>query len=810
MKRPLAGLVVVYACGIWFGSQVAWRQSLLCALVLALLGAFLLLSRTRLSHMTLLALVLAGGMLACRHALAPAAPDSIGRLLGLRDQNAVVRGAIISDPGYRADQKTEGGLSPGERHNFRLQVTALMQTGSWQSAEGVLWMSVDEKRGQEPLRYGDVIECSMLLRVPAPARNPGEFDWRGWLARQGIAFTGTIRPADSCVLLARDRGNPVIALSLRLREKLERALRLGLEDDPQTAGVLAGMVLGERSEIPADTSQEFQSTGVFHVFSINGLHVGLVAAIVVLLLRAARFPRRWRGLVVIPLLVIYVFATGGHPGEVRALVMVSVWLIGWMLVRPTDSLNNLAAAALIILVAAPGQLFDSGFILSFTVVTAIVVLTPCLEEKLVPLVAHDPFLPRQSMSHWHEGMEMGMVWGVRLFSCSVAAWVGLVPLLAADFHLFTPIGILANLLVIPLLSIVIALGLTAVLAYGAWPWLTLTLNNAALVPLNMLLRCVGWLARIPYGHWFVQAPPGWAIAGYYGIGLLLLNRRMTWPRRRLIAVIAATAVGATALAMAWPGDAVDVTVLDLDDGMSVFLNAHGAHGGWLIDGGGQWGGQRVVLPFLRAQGVNSLGALLLTRGDEAHAAGLTVVAREIPAARAVESGVPSRSKFYSQWLEALRDERTVTHTVRAGDEMMVGNRLRVRVLNPPRDETADRSDDNSLVLLLEYGPTRLLLMSDAGATVEDRLLGSGENLRAGTIIKGRPGKESSCTGRFLDAVRPETVVQVVNVRPSDRYLQPDLVERLQQRGITLYRTDESGAVILRITPQGCTVRPWLP
>ncbi len=807
MKRPLVGLMVVYASGIWLGSPLAWPTPLLCALVLTLLGAFFLLYRTTLSQAVLLALVLAAGMLACRHALAPAAPGSISQVLGLRDQNAVVRGTIITDPGYRPEEKAEAGASQGDRHSFKLWVSALTQTGPWQPADGIVWMSVGEGRDQEPLRYGDVIECSTLLRVPPPPGNPGQFDWRGWLARQGIAFTGTIRPSDSCVLIARGRGNPVIALSLRLREKLERALRLGLEDDPQSAGVLAGMVIGERSEIPSDTSRDFQSTGVFHVFSVNGLHVGLVAGIVILLLHTVRFPRRWRGLVVIPLLVIYVFATGAHPGEVRALVMVSVWLVGWMLVRPADSLNNLAAAALIILVAAPMQLFDSGFILSFTVVTALVVLTPRLEAKLVPLVAHDPFLPRQSLSPWQQGMERAMVWGMRLFSFSVAAWVGLLPLLAADFHLFTPIGILANLLVIPLLSIVVALGVTAALACGVWPWLTLTLNNAALVPLKILLCGVEWLGRIPYGHWFVPAPPGWAIAGYYGIGLVLINQRMTWPRRCLIAAVTVFALGVAALVMAWPGDAVDVTVLDLNDGMSVFLKVHG-EGGWLIDGGGQWGGQRLVLPFLRAQGVNSLAALVLTRGDEAHAGGLIMVAREVPAAQAIESGVPARSKFYSPWQEALRDERIPTRMVRAGDEIMLGHRLRVRVLNPPRDATADRSDDNSLVLLLEYGPTRLLLLSDAGATVEDRLLGSGENLRARIIIKGRPGKEPSCTDRFLDVVRPGTVVQAVNTR-SDRYLQPDLAERLQRRKIALYRTDETGAVVLHITRQDCTVVPWL-
>ena len=132
------------------------------------------------------------------------------------------------------------------------------------------------------------------------------------------------------------------------------------------------------------------------------------------------------------MLALYVFATGAHPGAVRALVMASVWLLSWMLVRPTNGLNNLAAAALVLLVWEPTQLFDGGFLLSFTVVAAIVVLTPRIEERMNRLVAPDPFLPRRFVSKWRLGVESATWPGVRLLSCSLAAWIGLVPLLAMN------------------------------------------------------------------------------------------------------------------------------------------------------------------------------------------------------------------------------------------------------------------------------------------------------------------------------------------------------------------------------------------
>jgi competence protein ComEC len=110
------------------------------------------------------------------------------------------------------------------------------------------------------------------------------------------------------------------------------------------------------------------------------------------------------------------------------------------------------------------------------------------------------------------------------------------------------------------------------------------------------------------------------------------------------------------------------------------------------------------------------------------------------------------------------------------------------------------------VLLVEFGPTRLLLTSDAGATVERRLLQSRANLRADIIIKGRHSEEPSCTEEFLDAVQPAAVVQCVSAWPSSRYVQPDSRDRLRRHNVAYYRTDETGAVTVRLTRQGYAIR----
>jgi competence protein ComEC len=813
MKRPLTGLVATYASGILVGSLVEWPVGAMMWWAAGSFVFFLMVCRTRLSLVALLTLVFASGILAYRHAVAFFPPNHVALVLDARDQNAEVRGTIVSDTGYRDEPVAGAGA---ERCRFELKLDAVRTGSQWRPAAGRLMVFVSEPRAgrtdsapRRDLRYGDVIETSAILRVPQPAGNPGTFDWRAWLTRRGIFFTATIRRQDECVVLARDRGNPVTALSLRLRERFERALWHGLEGEPELAGVLAAIVIGRRSEIPADTYGDFQKTGVFHIFSVSGLNVALVLGVVVAGLRVARVPRRWSGLMAIPVLVLYVLATGARPASVRALVMATVWLGSWTLVRPADALNALAAAAVVILAWDPTQMFDGGFVLSFAAVASLVTLTPRIEKWLAPFGRGDSLAPSELISRWRSRAQDAWFWVARALSCSLAAWIGLLPLLAVYFNLFTPVSIVANVIVIPLVAAITALGMLAMPVYEAWPGLAEIFANANLALLSAMIGMVEWLARIPLACQFVRAPPLWFVAGYYAAGIALLSLPASWRRVRWAAVAGALVIGIAALLWFNRNEAVELTVLDLNDGVSIFLNAPGEGNDWLIDGGGDWSGERIIVPFLRSQGVDRLAAVVLTRGDKAHAFGFSEVAGEIPVGEAIHSGLKTRSKYYDGWLNEMRARKIPVRAVRVGDELSIGDRLRARVLSPPQGRVSDRSDDNALVLMLEYGPTRVLLLSDAGETVERRLLKNGANLKADIIVKGRHGEERSCTDAFLDAVQPATVVQIVGSRFSRRYPTPDLRERLEYRGIRLYRTDEAGAVTIRMTQGGHTIRTCL-
>jgi competence protein ComEC len=787
MKRPLTGLVVVFAAGIWSATFLPWSPWLCWWATLGLLAVFCFVPRLP----VLLALVFAAGALLLRDAVTPASHD-LTRLVPYRDQNIQLRGVVVGDTGN--DEETT-------RLRFPLRLSAAKITTDWQPVSGQVL--VYAKPGEMPLRYGDEIECTAVLRVPATMRNPGTFDQRSWLARQRIAFVAVV---GEWRVLAHGRGNPVTALALRLRDRLDRALRAGLEDEPELAGILTAIIIGSRSEIPATTYAEFQETGVFHIFSVSGLHVAIVALFVVGGLRVLQVPRRAAGLVAIPLLVLFVFATGARPGAVRSLLMACGWLLSWALVRPNDLPTNLAAAALAILIWEPLQLFDGGFVLSFGVVVALVVLTPLFERRLDGLRVVDPLVPDPLVPEWRKSAERQWTKCKQLACGSLAAGIGLLPMMAAYFHLFAPVSLVANLLVVPLVSVIMAVGMASLVAHPAWPWLAEMFNNANFLLLHVMLRSVAWLDRVPYGHVFVQEPPVWLSAAYY-IGLVAL---LLWPARRLLVAGLGLTVVAVLLAVHFLREpAVEITVLDVPEGMAVFVNTPGERDDWLFDGGGGNSGERTVLPFLRAQGADRLGGMLLTVKDAAHVAGLNQLLPTLPPRAAVVADSAARSPTYWRWRTEINRRTIPVRTVHAGDQWEIRG-LRITTLNPSPATTAQRSDDNSLVLALEYGPTRVLLLSDAGTTVERRLVESGADLRCAVLVKGGHGTELSATTELLAAARPAVVVQTVNEWPSRRHPDAALRQRVEARGARLLRTDETGAVTLRLTGKGYTLRTCLP
>ena len=283
----------------------------------------------------------------------------------------------------------------------------------------------------------------------------------------------------------------------------KQTLALGLPVEDEPLRLLWAMTLGWRTAFTGDISEPFLRAGTMHLFAIDGLRIALISGMLVALLRVLQVSRAWCGLIAIPAIWFYTAATGWEPSAIRASVMMTVVLGGWALKRPGDTVNSLAAAAFIILLWEPRQLFEASFQLSFFVVLVIALMLPPLNKISDRLLRHDPLLPDELLPRWRRALNAALRLFARYCALSLAAWVGSIPLSAKYFHLFSPVSTPANIVAVPLGTLALMSNLGA-LVCGTWlPWATELFNHAAWFFMVAMTDVSEWATKIPGAFFYV-------------------------------------------------------------------------------------------------------------------------------------------------------------------------------------------------------------------------------------------------------------------------------------------------------------------
>jgi ComEC/Rec2-related protein len=617
MKRPLLMVALLYGSGVVAADYIALPLTALFLVTLALGLASLAWLRMRPACLWLVLPLLGGTNLTIRTAVL--SPHDLRLLVGEQTEFVKLRGRLCETPSQRIYEHR------GEEswHTLaRLDTTSLARGTNWQSAFGRVAVTTP---GLLTLDFyaGQIVEVTGVIRLPKGPAADGLFDYRTYLRRQGIYFQLRTEGSNDWRIVLTDANPSRPPLADRFRDWAQKTLKRGLPEQDESLRLLWAMALGWTTALTGEVSEPFMRTGTMHIFAISGLHIALIAGILVALLRVLQIPRAACGWLVIPLIWFYTAATGWQPSAIRSTIMMTVIIVGWTLKRPADLLNSLAAAGFIILLWDPQQLFQASFQLSFFVVLSIALLLPPIEKLRQQLLQTDPLLPPELRPRWRRWLDGPIHIVTTSFATSLAAWLGSLPLIAYYFHLFTPVSLLANLVVVPLSSLALACNLGSLLS-AWWPWLSELFNHSGWFWMEAMISLSDWFAALPGAFFYVPAPAWAGFVAYYTLLFGTLTGWLLAPSRR---IWAGAGVGALAIAalVYWNSHRHDVhvTVLPLSGGDSIFVDASGRANDLLIDTGDTSAAQFVVKPFLRAQGVNRLPQLLLTHGDLRHIGGAT-------------------------------------------------------------------------------------------------------------------------------------------------------------------------------------------
>jgi competence protein ComEC len=654
----------------------------------------------------------------------------------------------------------------------------------------------------ESRRVGTRIRARVRLKPPRALQNPGGRDRTRSLARRGIGAVGQLVHPALHVEMERS-GAPSLAGMLEgLRGKASQRLR----DAGPGGGLLAALSLGDRSGLSREVRDRLSKLGLSHLIAVSGLHLTLIAALAyaagrlgfsrIAQLAERRDTRRLSLAFALALAVGYALMSGWGIPVRRALVFLIAVAVGFLRRRPGRRGQPLALAGIAVLAFEPGALFEPGAQMSFAASAAI--------------------LAGLGRTGRGEG-EAGWAPRVRryadaLLRTSSAAIAATAPLAAVHFGRVAPVGVLANLIGIPLTGAVLLpasllAAVAALLAPGAKFTALLVSGSAALASaaLRGAGRIASWLPEQPP----IPPPSVVVVLAAFGLAALVTRLQATWAR--IAVAMAAAALLAHCPAVSIVPRPPRVVALDVGQGAAVLVQGRGAavlfDAGRAFPGGVDLG-RTAVVPALAALGVERLDLVIASHADLDHRGGLPAVIERVPTERLwLPAGSRQDPGFAPLLALALALEVEVAEKGE-GDASACFADLCVTPLWPSQSSGLSRNEA-SLVVRVEVAGGRVLLTGDLEAATEAALIASGADLRAEVLELPHHGSRSSSTSAFLRAVSPS--VAIASAPCPSRFGMPHrtVLDRAAAQGIPVWWTGRDGAVLVGLSPLP-VVRGWAP
>lgn len=845
-RHPLAEIAVAFAAGVCAANYFPTRLLVLSgagALCAAVAVIALVCRRLSIAGVALLVGIGVAGA-----ALAHQEKDrSTSEFREFDGRQAVVTGVLVGPPEFGRD-----------RLYLTICVERLDVNGSTRIGSGVVSLLAPfEEAGEQEfrrldLRYGVRVRVAATFSRTDNYRNPGVSPLSEYLERRGYAATGVIKGAGSIQRLEDVWVFSPLALLYSWRASLQDEIRA--EFDDETAAVLDAALLGNRYFLSRETAERFREGGTFHVLVISGMHISLIGGIVFLGVR--RLTRRRVPQFIAPAVVVWAYslAVGAEASVVRAGLMFTFAGLAPVLFRQATSLNGLGAAAIVLLVYSPKELFDPSFQLTFLSVLAILVVAwpvlqtcgaigswrPARETPAPPVcsrglrwfcellfwserawkkdAARSPYRYRLFKTPLAALLEryrvqacLRYMFAAVIVSCAVQLLLS--PLMIVYFHRLSPASLLLNIVVGVLLAVLTVVSLAALLLSRLLSLLSLPTPAA----LFSLADAVNWLmvhsvdpfANLNLASIHVPEYAGWSSLVYLLYYAPLLVLVVGRPKRCVIALAAAQFLLVAVVVLHPFSSTADgklhVDFLDVGQGDAALLTLPDGRT-LLVDGGGapdrnrsnidrRGIGEAVVSEYLWWRGLDTVDYVLATHADADHIDGLNDVLRNFNVDAALVARSPADDPEYAKFAQTLSTTGTHLATLQAGDLIRFGD-VEMEVLWPPAATHANEPSRNndSIVVRITFRSRSLLLTGDIEKSGESALLATGKELRSDVVKAPHHGSRTSSTPAFVAATKPNVAIVSVGQYSMFGHPHPDVIERWQAIGAEVLTTGKCGAI----------------
>ena len=623
------------------------------------------------------------------------------------------------------------------------------------------------------VQAGQNVRVRGMLWEPDVAKNPGEFDFAAFLWKNGMAAYATAKVSDAEI---SSGSSGLSAFLCKARERVASRIDSLFA---RNSGIVKALILGTREDLSDEISEDFSRAGIAHLLAISGLHVSLIAMLANWILHFF-LSRRISFWITLLLVVFYGILSGLRASVLRAILMFAVLGGGALLGRPSDAPTRIAAAFLILLVANPLYLTDAGFVLSFSASAGLIFLSPPMERLLcLPEISQKRFFGRCL----HRALSM--------ISATMCAQLATLPSLILYFGEIPLLSFATNLLAVPLTMFALFLAVPALFI----PFLGVPIAWIVDLLLDGLVRLSGLGANLPFSALRLMQFPALLAAIFVGLIFAVsdLSRISRKTREWMLLGLPLLACIAALLGRASVAG-LTISFLEAGNADAAVLCAQGET--YLIDAGLE---QTPAASFLESRNLQP-NAIFLSHPDEDHAGGLLQVLQTAP---------PQCIYVPVGWYTHMEEDGLVRQAFAQAEEMGIpivelsqGDRVQLSakvtatVLYPSRDTQAANSNALSMLLLVEYGEGAALFTGDLSIAQEP------ESLPDVDVLKiAHHGSNTSTSFRLIEETSPSVAV-ISCGENSYGHPSEEVIDRLEDFGAQIWRTDHSGAVTVRIFQNG--------
>jgi competence protein ComEC len=645
--------------------------------------------------------------------------------------------------------------------------------------------SLQRKNLYSQLNVGNNIYLTGAYQKGRDRRNPGEFDYDKYLKSKGITGLFISYQTDSINILS-NQIHHLKSLLHSVRKKIDKTIH-DLHS-PQTAGLLRGLILADRSEIDFETKNEFINSGVVHILAVSGLHVGYVLIIFVFIF--GRFGIYIRSILTILGLLAFMSLTGVQPSVFRATLMAVVIIIAFLYNRSTNIINSISIAAFIILLLNPNEIYNPGFQLSFSAVLAIGILYPHFQKIIFKLHLK------------HKWLEYILLF----LGVSLSAQIGTLPFTLAYFSKLSVVALFANLIVIPTIGIIIGIAFITIFV-GLFSY-TIAIYFATANDLisGWMIEFIRYTGSLDYSFLWIRDYSLYdAIIFYAALAMVLfifikISKPFLKVSLIVILVFSIFAYSQFDNDELLEKNKLNVFMIDVGQGDSFLIKFPNGKSA-LIDAGEANpfidNGERVITPLLDYLGISKIDYGFISHLDLDHYGGFVslIYTNRI---REVFRPLPDSSEKSLRFEKFLK-KMNIKTSIYEKNSFDVGN-TKIYFLNDPYSYSykSFSSNDKSGVIKLVYGKTSFLFVGDCEHPAEYFLASNFGNLLDSDVLKvGHHGSATGSSEPFLNLVSP--VISLVSAGIKNKFNHPaeSVINSLGKINSRVYRTDELGAVLLQ-------------